>query len=213
MEKTMIKGILGKKLGMSQIFNENGEIVPVTLIQAGPCFVIQKKLKEKDGYDAVQLGFEPKKEKRVNSPMKGHQNRAGKGFFYHLKEMVCDDMDAIEIGQEIKASEIFEKGEKIKITGTSKGKGFAGVTRRHNFGGLPASHGSLIHRATGSIGCSADPSKVIKGKRMPGQLGNKQVTVKSLEVIDVLSEDNVIAIKGAVPGSKGQVVILKKQGV
>ncbi|MBN2297839.1 MAG: 50S ribosomal protein L3 [Deltaproteobacteria bacterium] len=209
----MIKGILGKKLGMSQIFNENGEIVPVTLIQAGPCFVIQKKLKEKDGYDAIQLGFEPKKEKRVNSPMKGHQNKAGKGYFYHLREMLCDDMESIEIGQEIKAADIFEKGEKIKITGTSKGKGFAGVTKRHGFGGLPASHGSLIHRATGSIGCSADPSKVIKGKRMPGQMGNKQVTVKSLEVVDVMSDDNVIAIKGAVPGAKGQVVILKKQGV
>jgi len=209
----MIKGILGKKLGMSQIFNENGDIVPVTLIQAGPCFVIQKKLKDKDGYDAIQIGFGPKKEKRVNSPIKGHQNKAGKGFFYHLREMFCDDMDSIEIGQEIKASDVFEKGEKIKITGTSKGKGFAGVTKRHGFGGLPASHGSLIHRATGSIGCSADPSKVIKGKRMPGQMGNKRVTVKSLEVIDVLNDDNVIAIKGAVPGAKGQLVVLKKQGV
>ncbi|HHO74986.1 MAG TPA: 50S ribosomal protein L3 [Deltaproteobacteria bacterium] len=209
----MIKGILGKKLGMSQIFNENGDIVPVTLIQAGPCFVIQKKMKEKDGYDAIQLGFEPKKENRVNSPLKGHQNKAGKGYFHYLRELLCDDMDSFEIGQEIKASDIFEKGEKIKITGTSKGKGFAGVTKRHGFGGLPASHGSLIHRATGSIGCSADPSKVIKGKRMPGHMGNRKVTVKSLEVVDVMSDDNVIAIKGAVPGPKGQVVVLKKQGV
>jgi len=209
----MIKGILGKKLGMSQIFNEKGEMVPVTLIQTGPCFVIQKKLKDRDGYDAVQLGFDPKKEKRVNSPMKGHQNKAGKGYFYQLKELKCDDMEAIELGQEIKASDIFEKGEKIKITGTSKGKGFAGVTKRHGFGGLPASHGSLIHRATGSIGCSADPSRVIKGKRMPGQLGNKKVTTKGLEVVDVMVEDNLIAIKGAVPGVKGQVVVLKKQGV
>jgi len=209
----MIKGILGKKLGMSQIFNEKGEMVPVTLIQTGPCFVIQKKLKDRDGYDAVQLGFDPKKENRVNSPMKGHQNKAGKGYFYQLKELKCDDMEAIELGQEIKASDIFEKGEKIKITGTSKGKGFAGVTKRHGFGGLPASHGSLIHRATGSIGCSADPSRVIKGKRMPGQLGNKKVTTKGLEVVDVMVEDNLIAIKGAVPGVKGQVVVLKKQGV
>lgn len=209
----MIKGILGKKLGMSQIFNENGEIVPVTLIQTGPCFVIQKKLKDRDGYDAIQLGFEPKMESRVNSPLKGHLNKAGKGYFYHLREMKCDDMESIEVGQEIKASDIFEKGEKIKITGTSKGKGFAGVTRRHGFGGLPASHGSLIHRATGSIGCSADPSKVIKGKRMPGQLGNKKVTTKGLEVVDVMADENVIAIKGAVPGAKGQVVVLKKQGV
>ena len=209
----MIKGILGKKLGMSQIFNENGEIVPVTLIQTGPCFVIQKKLKDRDGYDAIQLGFDPKKESRVNRPLKGHLNKAGQGYFYHLREMQCDDMESVEVGQEIKASDIFEKGEKIKITGTSKGKGFAGVTRRHGFGGLPASHGSLIHRATGSIGCSADPSKVIKGKRMPGQLGNKKVTTKGLEVVDVMADENVIAIKGAVPGAKGQVVVLKKQGV
>ena len=209
----MIKGILGKKLGMSQIFNENGEMVPVTLIQTGPCFVIQKKLKDRDGYDAVQLGFDSKKENRVNSPMKGHQDKAGKGYFYQLREIQCDDMESVEVGQEIKASDIFEKGEKIKITGTSKGKGFAGVTRRHGFGGLPASHGSLIHRATGSIGCSADPSKVIKGKRMPGQMGNKKRTTKGLEVVDVMAEDNVIAIKGAVPGAKGQVVVLKKQGV
>jgi large subunit ribosomal protein L3 len=209
----MIKGILGKKLGMSQIFNENGEIVPVTLIQAGPCFVIQKKVKDSDGYDAIQLGFDPKKERRVNSPMKGHQNKAGKGYFYHLKEMGCDDLASIEVGQEIKVSDIFEKGEKIKITGTSKGKGFAGVVRRHGFGGLPASHGSLIHRATGSIGCSADPSRVIKGKRMPGQMGNKKVTTKGLEVVDIIADDNLIAIKGSVPGAKGQVVVLKKQGV
>jgi large subunit ribosomal protein L3 len=208
----MIKGILGKKLGMSQIFNENGEIVPVTLIQAGPCFVIQKKVKDSDGYDAIQLGFDPKKERRVNSPMKGHQNKAGKGYFYHLKEMGCDDLASIEVGQEIKVSDIFEKGEKIKITGTSKGKGFAGVVRRHGFGGLPASHGSLIHRATGSIGCSADPSRVIKGKRMPGQMGNKKVTTKGLEVVDIIADDNLIAIKGSVPGAKGQVVVLKKQG-
>jgi large subunit ribosomal protein L3 len=208
----MIKGILGKKLGMSQIFNENGEIVPVTLIQAGPCFVIQKKVKDSDGYDAIQLGFDPKKERRVNSPMKGHQNKAGKGYFYHLKEMGCDDLASIEVGQEIKVSDIFEKGEKIKITGTSKGKGFAGVVRRHGFGGLPASHGSLIHRATGSIGCSADPSRVIKGKRMPGQMGNKKVTTKGLEVVDIIADDNLIAIKGSVPGAKGQFVVLKKQG-
>ena len=209
----MIKGILGKKLGMSQIFNENGEMVPVTLIQTGPCFVIQKKLKDRDGYDAVQIGFDTKKENRVNQPLKGHQDKAGKGYFYHLREMRCDDLESVEVGQEVKASDIFEKGEKIKITGISKGKGFAGVTRRHGFGGLPASHGSLIHRATGSIGCSADPSRVIKGKRMPGQLGNKKVTTKGLEVVDVMTDDHLIAIKGCVPGARGQVVVLKKQGV
>lgn len=209
----MIKGILGKKLGMSQIFNEQGEMIPVTLIQAGPCFVMQKKLKDRDGYEAIQLGFDPKKQQRVNSPLKGHQDKAGKGYFYNLREMKCDDLESLEVGQEIKVSDIFEKGEIIKISGISKGKGFAGVTKRHNFGGLPGSHGSKIHRATGSIGCSADPSRVVRGKRMPGHMGNRKVTVKGLEVVEVKAEENLIAVKGAVPGAKGQVIVLKKQEV
>ncbi|HPI94281.1 MAG TPA: 50S ribosomal protein L3 [Deltaproteobacteria bacterium] len=207
----MIKGIIGKKLGMSQIFNENGEIVPVTLIQVGPCYVIQKKIQDRDGYDALQLGFGEKKEARVSKPVKGHQDRAGKGYFYHLREVSCDDMSAVEVGQEIKASEVFAKGETVKITGVSKGKGYAGVVRRHNFGGLPASHGSLILNETGSIGTNTSPGKVIKGKKMSGQLGNKQVTVKGLKVVDIFEDRNMIAIRGAVPGNKGQLVILRKQ--
>jgi len=207
----MIKGILGKKLGMSQIFNVSGEVVPVTIILTGPCYVIQKKFQDRDGYDARQLGFGEKKEARVNKPVKGHQEKAGKGFFYHLREVPCDDVGAVEVGQEVKASEVFAKGETIRVTGISKGKGYAGVVRRHNFGGLPASHGSLILNETGSIGTNTSPGKVIKGKKMSGHLGNEQVTVKGLKVVDIFEDRNMIAIRGAVPGSNGQLVILRKQ--
>jgi large subunit ribosomal protein L3 len=211
METAMIKGIIGKKLGMSQMFNENGDLVPVTLILIGPCYVVQKKFKDRDGYDALQLGFGEKKEKRVSKPDKGHQEKAGKGFFYNLREVACDDVNTVEVGREIKVSEVFAKGEDIKITGISKGKGFASVVRRHGFGGLPGSHGSLILNETGSIGTNTSPGKVIKNKKMPGHLGNKQVTVKGLKVVDIQEEKNMIAIRGAVPGSKGQLVILRKQ--
>jgi len=208
----MIKGIIGKKIGMSQIFDENGEIVPVTLIQAGPCYVIQKKIQEKDKYDSIQLGFSQKRDFRVNKALKGHQDKAGKGCFYHLKEFSCDDVASVDVGQEIKIEDVFEKGEIIKVTGTSKGKGYAGVMRRHGFGGLPASHGAKIHRSSGSVGTCADPGKIIKGRKMAGHLGNDRVTVKGLKIIDIKPEDNIIAIKGAVPGSKGKIVMLKKQG-
>ena len=207
----MIKGIIGKKLGMTQIFNENGDMVPVTIIQVGPCYVIQKKFKDRDGYDALQIGFGEKKERRVSKPDKGHQVKAGKGYFYNLREVQCDDVAAVEVGQEVKANEVFAKGDKIRITGISKGRGFASVIRRHGFGGLPGSHGSLILNETGSIGTNTSPGKVIKNKKMPGQYGNKQVTVKGLKVVDILEDKNLIAIRGAVPGSKGQLVILRKQ--
>lgn len=209
----MVKGILGKKLGMSQVYNEKGEIVPVTVIQAGPCYVMQKKIKDRDGYDAIQLGFGPKKEKRVNKPVKGHQSKAGAGYFYYMREVPCDDVTAIDVGQEIKVDGLFAKGEKIRVTGTSKGKGFAGVVKRHGFGGLPGSHGSLILRETGSIGSATDPGEVQRGKRMAGHLGDERVTVGNLEVVDVLADENLIVIKGAVPGAKGQLVLLRKQGV
>lgn len=209
----MVKGILGKKLGMSQVYNDKGEAVPVTLIQAGPCYVIQKKIKDVDGYDAIQLGFGSKRESRVNKPMKGHQAKAGAGYFYHIKEVPCDDVSALELGQEIKISELFAKGEIIKVSGTSKGKGYAGVVRRHNFGGLPASHGSLILNETGSIGMHTDPGKVFKGKKMSGHLGDEKVTVSGLEVMDVRDEEHLIVVKGAVPGSRGKIVVLRKQGV
>jgi len=207
----MIKGILGKKLGMSQLFKEDGEVLPVPLILTGACYVVQKKTVERDGYAALQVGFGAKKPGRVNKPDKGHQDKAGMGYFYYLREVACDDVAAVNEGDEVKAADIFSKGDKIKITGVSKGKGFQGVMRRHHFSGNPAAHGSLIHRSSGSVGSSADPSKVIKGKRMAGQMGNKQVTVKNIEVIDIREAEGIIAVKGAVPGSRGQLVILKKQ--
>lgn len=209
----MVKGILGKKLGMSQVFNEKGEMVPVTVIQAGPCYVMQKKIKDRDGYDAIQLGFEPKKEKRVNKPVKGHQVKAGAGYFYYMREVPCEDVAAVEVGQEIKVDGLFAKGEKIRVTGTSKGKGFAGVVKRHGFGGLPGSHGSLILRETGSIGSATDPGEVQRGKKMAGHLGDERVTMKNIEVVDILADENLIVVKGAVPGARGQLVLLRKQGV
>jgi len=209
----MIKGILGKKLGMSQLFREDGELIPVTLIQTGPCYVIQKKTEDRDGYDAVQLAIETKKESRLTKPEKGHQAKAGKGYFYHLREVECDDLSGVNEGDEIKASSIFAAGEKVKVSGVSKGKGFAGVVKRHHFGGHRASHGAKIHRTSGSIGSSADPSKVMKGKRMAGHMGAERTTVIGLEIVDVRDEQNIVVIKGAVPGAKGQLVILKKQEV
>ncbi|HDP25692.1 MAG TPA: 50S ribosomal protein L3 [Deltaproteobacteria bacterium] len=209
----MIKGILGKKLGMSQIFNEAGDIIPVTIVEVGPCYVIQKKIKERDGYDALQIGFVSKKSTRVNKPLKAHQDRAGKGYFYHLREVDCDDVSLVDVGQEIKIADVFSKGETIKVTGISKGKGFAGVVRRHGFGGLPASHGSLILRETGSIGTATTPGRVIKNKKMAGQLGNKQVTIKGITIVDVQEDKHLVALRGAVPGPKGQIVMLKKQEV
>ncbi len=209
----MIKGILGRKLGMSQVFGSGGELIPVTVIEAGPCYVIQVKDESSDGYRAVQLGFCEKKESRVNKPLKGHQDKAGKGYFYFLREIRDDSASSVKVGDEIKVKDIFDKGDVVSVTGTSKGKGFQGSVKRHGFGGLPAGHGSLIHRATGSIGASAYPGKVIKGKRMPGQMGNRRVTVRGLEVVDVRVDQNILLIKGPVPGAKGQIVILRKQEV
>lgn len=209
----MVKAILGKKLGMSQVYNEKGEWIPVTIIQAGPCYIIQKKVMDRDGYEAIQLGFGPKKEKRVTKPVKGHQGKAGAGYFYFMREVGCDDIASLDVGQEIKVDGLFAKGEMINITGTSKGKGFAGVVKRHGFGGLPGSHGSLIQRETGSIGSATDPGEVMKGKSMAGHMGDVRVTVGNLEVVDILADENLIVIKGAVPGAKGQLVVLKKRGV
>ncbi|MCD6280358.1 MAG: 50S ribosomal protein L3 [Deltaproteobacteria bacterium] len=209
----MIKGILGKKLGMSQVFGPGGELIPVTLIEAGPCYVIQVKDEKSDGYSAVQLGFCQKKESRVNKPLRGHQDKAGKGYFYFLREIRDEDASSVKVGDEISIADVFNKGDVLSVTGTSKGKGFQGAVKRHGFGGLPAGHGSLIHRATGSIGASAYPGKVIKGKRMPGHMGNRKVTVRGLEVVDVKADKNILLVKGPVPGAKGQLVILRKQGV
>ncbi len=203
----MKKAILGKKLGMTQIFDENGKIVPVTVIEAGPCVVIQKKTAEKDGYDAIQLGFADIREKLVNKPLKGHFAKAGAALKRFVREVKIEDTSAYEVGQEIKA-DVFAAGEKIDVSGISKGKGFQGTIKRWNAHRGPMSHGSKFHRAVGSMGASSDPSRTFKNKRMPGHMGNVNTTVLNLQVAKVMPEKNIILIKGGVPGpNKGFVVI------
>ncbi len=204
----MEKGLIGKKLGMTQIFWEDGAAIPVTVIEAGPCVVIQKKTKETGGYDAIQLGFGRKKEKKVTKPLQGHFKKADKGYFQFLREFRTESPYGYEVGQELKA-DIFEVGDRVDVIGTTKGKGFAGVIKRHGFHGGRATHGSMFHRAPGSIGASASPSRVFKGTRLPGHMGNKRQTVQNLAVMGVLADRNLILIKGAVPGSRNGVVLIK----
>ncbi|NQS72105.1 MAG: 50S ribosomal protein L3 [Desulfobulbaceae bacterium] len=196
------KGILGRKLGMTRVYDENGHSIPVTVIEAGPCTVLQRKTAEKEGYDAVQLGFLKRKPSRVNKPEAGHCRRAGcEGGFYHIREFRVQPDEAYEIGQEITLASLFAVGDKVAITGVSKGRGFQGVVKRHGFGGGRKSHGSNFHRAPGSIGCSASPSRVFKGKKMPGRMGNERVTHKNLKIIDI-RDDHVLLVRGPVPGAK-----------
>ncbi|MBI5180274.1 MAG: 50S ribosomal protein L3 [Nitrospirae bacterium] len=205
----MINGIIGEKLGMTQIFLEDGSIVAVTVIEAGPCAVVQIKRKDKDGYDAVQLSFrEIKKVQRINKPDMGQFKKANLQPARYLREVSADIGD-VQVGQTIYA-DIFKKGDKIDVTGVSIGKGFAGVMKRHNFKGGPETHGSMFHRAPGSIGSSSYPSRVWKNKKLPGHMGMEQKTVQRLEIVDVRKEENLILIKGAVPGCKGRLVMLKK---
>jgi large subunit ribosomal protein L3 len=200
-----MKGILGKKIGMTQVFAEDGRLVPVTIIEAGPCKVVQVKEAEKDGYEACQLGYDViKKEKNVTKPMKGHFKRANLPPFRFLKEI---KMTGLKQGDEVKVN-IFSKGEKVSITGTSKGKGFQGVMKRHNYKGGPGSHGSMFNRAPGSIGSSSFPSRVWKNKGLPGHMGDKRVTVKNIEVYDVKTDQNLLLVKGAVPGANGSYLII-----
>lgn len=202
----MKKGILGKKIGMTQIFDENGKMIPVTVIEAGPCNVVQKKTVESDGYNALQIGFGDVKVKNVNKPLKGHFDKADVAPKRVLKEFRLEDIESYNVGDIIKIDK-FEVAEKVDVTGTSKGKGFAGVIKRWNFSILKASHGTGPNaRRGGSIGNCADPGKVIKGHKMAGHLGNKKVTVQNLDVIKVDPENNLIVIRGAVPGAKGSVV-------
>jgi len=204
----MSNTILGKKLGMTQIFDQVGNAIPVTLIQAGPCTVLQVKSVEKDGYNAIQLGFDDKKEKRTNKPDTGHLARSGSSPKRHIRESRVDDSGIYEPGQVITAG-IFKSGDFIDITGTSKGKGFAGVMKRHGFSGFKATHGTHeSKRGGGSLGPSADPARVFKGKKMPGQMGNESVTVQNLTVVDVREAQNLIAIKGPVPGAKNGLLII-----
>lgn len=202
-------GLIGRKLGMTQVFGEDGLAVPVTVIEAGPCVVMQKKTRATDGYDAVQLAFGRKKAKNVTKPLQGHQAKVDKGFFRVLREFRTSEPDAFQLGQELTA-DMFQVGDFVDVTGTSKGRGFAGGVKRHGFRGGKASHGSMFHRAPGSIGASAFPSRVFKGKRLPGHMGDERKTVQNLRVIGVRPESNVILVKGAVPGSKNGIVLIRK---
>jgi large subunit ribosomal protein L3 len=203
----MKKAILGRKLGMTQVFNENGKIVPVTVVEAGPCVVVQKKTTEKDGYEAIQVGFADVREKLVNKPKAGHFNKAGVSLKRVLKELRLEDISGYEVGQEIKA-DVFAAGEKVDVSGISKGKGFQGVIKRWNANRGPMSHGSKFHRAVGSMGGSSDPARTFKNKKLPGHMGNVNTTVLNLEVVKIMAEKNIILIKGGVPGpNKGYVVI------
>ncbi|SCN24061.1 50S ribosomal protein L3 [Clostridium sp. N3C] len=203
----MKKAILGRKVGMTQIFDENGRKVPVTVIEAGPCVVVQKKTIEKDGYNAIKVGYGDIREALVNMPTKGQFKAAGVPVKRYLKEFKLDDISAYEVGQEIKV-DIFEAGDKVDVTGVSKGKGFQGTIKRWGARRGPMSHGSKFHRAVGSMGGSSDPSRTFKNKKMPGHMGNVKTTILNLEVVKVLPEKNAILIKGGVPGpNKGLVVI------
>ena len=205
----MKKAIIGKKVGMTQIFDEAGKVVPVTVIEAGPCTVVQKKTQEKEGYTAVQLGFVEQKERRLSKPEKGHLSKAGVGFLKVLKEFKLESADEMKVGDEIKA-DMFAEGDKIDITGISRGKGFSGVIKRHNASRGRMSHGGgPVHRHAGSMGAGGWPSKIFKGKIGAGQMGAEQVTVQNLDVVKVDPELNMIAVRGAVPGPKGGIVYLK----
>ena len=202
-----MKGILGKKLGMTQIFTEEGIVVPVTVVEAGPNVVTQVKTVEKDGYNAIQVGFEDAKEKSLNKPQKGHL-AAANVLKKHLKEFRVDAVEEFTVGQEIKA-DLFAAGEKIDVTGTSKGKGFQGVIKRWNANRGPMSHGSKFHRAVGSMGASSDPSRTFKNKNMPGHMGAVNTTVLNLEVVKVIAEKNLILVKGGIPGANKSTVVIR----
>jgi large subunit ribosomal protein L3 len=201
--------MLGKKIGMTSVYTADGKYVPVTVVKAGPCFVTQIKNKKIDGYSAIQVGFEEIKEKHVTQPLKGHFKKSGDKFFAHTKEFDVQNPDDFSLGQEI-TLDMFEIGEMVQVTGTSKGRGFAGTIKRHGFGRGPESHGCRNHREPGSIGCSAWPSRVMKGKRMPGHLGSEKRTVRNLQIVDIRPEDNVILIKGQIPGAKSGIVEIKR---
>lgn len=205
----MKKAILAKKIGMTQIFAEDGVLTPVTVLEAGPCVVTQVKTVENDGYEAVQVGFGEIREKLVNKPETGHFKKAGVEVKRELKEFRFENASEYEVGAEIKA-DIFEAGDKIDATAISKGKGFQGAIKRHGQSRGPMKHGSKFHRHAGSNGAASDPSKVFKGKKMPGQMGHVKVTVQNLEVVRVDVENNVILVKGSVPGPKKSVVVLKE---
>ena len=204
----MAKGILGRKVGMTQIFTPDGKAVPVTVVEAGPCVVVQKKTVTTDGYDAIQLGFGEKKERLTNKPMKGHFSKANVKPFRFLHEIRVAADEAYNVGQEIKA-DVFSEGEWVDVTGTTKGKGFAGVIKRWNFNRAAMTHGSMYHRRPGSLGAT-DPARVFKGRKMPGRMGGEKVTIQGLQVVKVDPERNLLLIKGSIPGANGAFVVVKK---
>lgn len=205
-----MKGLIGKKIGMTQLFGSDGNVVPVTVIETGPCVVVQKKESDKDGYNALQLGFGSKKSQRVNKPGQGHMGKAGKGAFQVLREFRLEDVSGYEIGQEIKVSDLFKVGDRVDVSGTSKGRGFTGVIKRWGFAGFPASHGTHEYfRHGGSIGNRSYPGRVFKGKKMAGQWGNETIAVQNLEVVAIRPEENLLLVKGAVPGAKRGTLLIR----
>ena len=208
----MSRGLIGTKLGMTALFTPDGKYVPVTVILLGPCVVTQIKTKITDGYDALQLGFGNKHKSRVNKPMAGHFKKSGDQVFESVREVGVENPDDYKVGQTI-TLDIFDIGDQVNVTGTTKGRGFSGVIKRHGFHGGKKTHGSHSHRIPGSIGCSASPAKVIKGKKMPGRYGNATHTIQNLEIVDIRPEENLMMIKGMVPGAKTALVKVQKKKI
>ena len=204
----MRKGLIGRKMGMTQVFTEDGAAVPATVIEVEPSVVIQRKTVKREGYDAVQIGCCRVKQKHVTKPLQGHFQKVDKGFFRILREL-RGDISGYDLGQEVRV-DIFKPGDYVDVTGTSKGKGFAGVIKRHGFRGGRATHGSMFHRAPGSIGASAEPSRVFKGRKLPGQMGCDRNTVQNMQVLVVRPDDNAILVKGSIPGGKQGVVLIRQ---
>ncbi len=208
----MVEGLIGIKIGMKQVFDEDGTVIPTTILKAGPCVVVQRKEKNKDGYEAIQLGLvENKRSKNTTKPLAGHFKRAGVPATRILREVKFSPSEKeIKIGDQILVSDVFKINDQVNVIGTSKGRGFAGVMRRHNFRGGPAAHGSMFHRAPGSIGASSYPSRVIKGTKMGGHMGMERVTVRNLRIVRLDDENSLIAVKGAVPGRNGGYLLITK---
>ncbi len=206
----MNKAILGKKIGMTQIFNEEGLAIPVTVIEAGPCTVVQKKTIETDGYNAIKVGFEDVPERKLNKPERGLFAKINVPFKKYLREFKFEDIDKYEVGQEIKVSDMFAAGDLVDVSGISKGKGFQGAIKRHGFSIGRMSHGSKYHRRAGSMGSTSTPGRVFKGKKLPGHMGARKVTIQNLDVVRVDADRNLLLVKGSVPGPKGGLLIIKE---
>jgi len=205
----MVKAIIGKKVGMTQIFDDNGKVLPVTVLQAGPCVVVQKKTEENDGYNSIQLGFQDVKDRRLTKPQAGHLKKAGVSAKKYLKEFRLDDSSELSVGDELKA-DVFAEGDKADITGISRGKGYSGVIKRHGASRTAMAHGGgPVHRHAGSMGAGTDPARIFKGKMGAGQMGAQQVTVQNLEIVKVDADRDMIAVRGAVPGPRGGIVFIK----